>query len=316
MRNVDFDREIAAIARRQHGTFHTRQARSVGGTADVVRNRAANGAILQLAPKVWAIAGHPPTWRRQYKAAELSVQGSAIADRSAALLHGFGGFRVVRPTVVATGEVNRRQRLADVRRSADVAVTTVEGIRVTTPAQTLFDLLHCCDLPTVEKAMDGALVNRSVTVADLIERQHAMGQIRRPHIGVWKALVEDRRPDASGPAESELEVVLHRLLRRLPSGVDLVSQATPPWWSKAGLRVDAFIPQWRLIIEADGRRWHTRVADFDRDRWRDNVAVAHGHSVMRFTHTHLTKRPAEVLALLLGAGEARSAVVRTVPVAG
>ena len=25
--------------------------------------------------------------------------------------------------------------------------------------------------------------------------------------------------------------------------------------------VDALVPTWRLIIEADGRRWHTRVAD-------------------------------------------------------
>lgn len=304
MRNTNFDREIAGVARRQHGTFHTRQARAIGGSAEVLRNRAANGAILQLAPKVWAVAGHPPTWRRQYKAAELSVAGSAIADRAGALVNGFDGFRVVRPTVVVGHEANRRQPLADVRRASEVAVTVVDGIRVTTPAQTLFDLLHQCELPVVERALDGALVGGSTSIAELLERQHVMERLRRPHVAVWKAMIAERVPEGVGHAESELEVLLHRLLRRLSGDVEVVFQATPSWWTEASARVDAYIPAWGLVVEADGRRWHARVADFDNDRWRDNVASAHGHRVMRFTHTHLTERPAEALALLRSAGAA------------
>ena len=47
------------------------------------------------------------------------------------------------------------------------------------------------------------------------------------------------------------------------------------------------IPDHRLIIEADGRRWHARFADFDRDKWRDNQATAHGYRVLHFTWVHL-----------------------------
>jgi very-short-patch-repair endonuclease len=47
------------------------------------------------------------------------------------------------------------------------------------------------------------------------------------------------------------------------------------------------LPEHRLIVEADGRRWHTRVADFDRDRWRDNEATANGYRTLRFTWVHL-----------------------------
>jgi very-short-patch-repair endonuclease len=51
--------------------------------------------------------------------------------------------------------------------------------------------------------------------------------------------------------------------------------------------VDALIPDWRLVLEADGRRYHQRIEDFERDRWRDAEAAVHGLHVMRFTHRRL-----------------------------
>ncbi len=71
-------------------------------------------------------------------------------------------------------------------------------------------------------------------------------------------------------------------------------------------RVDAVIPEWRLILEADGRAFHTKRADFERDRQRDNLAAAHGYRVMRFTYRALTKDPAGVLQLVFNAGQHRS----------
>jgi very-short-patch-repair endonuclease len=53
-----------------------------------------------------------------------------------------------------------------------------------------------------------------------------------------------------------------------------------------------------LIIEVDGRRWHTRVRDFERDLWRTNQAVAHGYRVLRFTWVHFTESPDEVIATI------------------
>ena len=56
-------------------------------------------------------------------------------------------------------------------------------------------------------------------------------------------------------------------------------------------RVDAVLCTSSVILEADGRRWHTRVADFSRDRRRDRVALAHGHPTVRFTFEELTSAP-------------------------
>src|SRR5438128_1531487 len=85
---------------------------------------------------------------------------------------------------------------------------------------------------------------------------------------------------------------------RAPRPPWLIPQATVPWWTPGEGRVDARPPDWRTIIEADGRRWHARVQDFASDRWRDNVAQAHGYRVLRFTYTHLRQRPDEVVTIV------------------
>ncbi|NLD75034.1 MAG: DUF559 domain-containing protein [Acidimicrobiales bacterium] len=302
MINHDFDRAIGALARRQHGVFHMTQAHELGGTVEMLATRVRNGAYVKLDHRVLAIVSHPATWQRQHKAAELSVPGSALAARSAALVHELTGARVLRPALVAPPSANRRSRLAQVRRSTSIEAVTVKGFRVTSVRSTLFDLLGCTSVAEVERAIDDALAERRISVDDLIVVAKAASEARRPYVGTWRALVEERTEAGWQPTESELERYLDAILRSLPGHVEVERQATPRWWKPRSHRVDAYLPAWNLIVEADGRRWHTRVADFDRDRWRDNVAVAHGHRVLRFTHTHLSSQPQQVLQMVLDAG--------------
>jgi very-short-patch-repair endonuclease len=70
---------------------------------------------------------------------------------------------------------------------------------------------------------------------------------------------------------------------------------------------DAYIPAWRLIVEADGRRWHQRKADMERDRIRDNAAVANGYAVLRFTWRMLTADWDQCLRDLRQTGAVRTA---------
>ncbi len=100
-------------------------------------------------------------------------------------------------------------------------------------------------------------------------------------------------------------------LSATPDTYDVIFRSTPfssrsAWWPALPHRVDAVIPEWRLILEADGRAFHTKRADFERDRQRDNLAAAQGYRVMRFTYRALTKDPAGVLQLVLNAGQHRS----------
>lgn len=305
MHNHAFDLDIARLARRQHGVFNLAQVRAAGGSRTMVGDRVDRGSWVRLAPTVWTLASFPPTWHRRCKAAELSIPGAALADRAAAALHGFEGFRAVRPALAIPYTANPRSAIADLRRTNPLPTTVVDGIRVTSIAQTLFDLLRFAtvDLHTIERAMDGALLDKRLSVEELRERRQSLARSRRPHVSTWAALVEERSATGWQPPAGELEAVLGRVLACLPPDIVVVPEADLPWWTPGEGRVDALLPGWRLIVEADGRRWHGRVADFERDRWRDNVANAHGHRVLRFTHAHLTRRPDEVLELLLGAGD-------------
>jgi hypothetical protein len=120
-----------------------------------------------------------------------------------------------------------------------------------------------------------------------------------------RALVDERLAAGWAPSESELEGLLREAVALVP-GCATVQWQFPAPWAPRGQRVDGLIPDWRLVLEADGRRWHARVKDFDADRWRDNQAAALGLRVMRFTHPHLTHRMDEVVALISAAGRANA----------
>jgi len=269
----------------------------------MVSQRTRRGDLIRLAPGIYAMASFPPTWRRQYKAAEMSLRGAAIAGLSAAKALGFEGFSVSRPELVVAYTANHRTPLATVHRSDSALTTTIDGLRVTTVAQTLFDIAARVDMHRWERACDGMLLESRLTTDELQERLTRYKSSRRAGTGLLRALIEERSTHGWAPPHSELEALLHETVAMIP-GCPTVRWQFPAPWDPEAQRVDSFIPAWRLIVEADGRRWHARVQDFERDRWRDNQAAAHGLHVMRFTHVHLLHRRAEVIRLITEAGRA------------
>jgi hypothetical protein len=123
----------------------------------------------------------------------------------------------------------------------------------------------------------------------------------RPQLGGFGALrdVLAERWTGVAPAQSELEVVMYGLLDR--SGYrNYVRQAVPPWFERArgGVVVDTLFPEDRVILEGDGRLWHAQLEQFERDRYRDAVASAHGYVTVRVTWRMLTSTPRLVRAAL------------------
>jgi very-short-patch-repair endonuclease len=60
-------------------------------------------------------------------------------------------------------------------------------------------------------------------------------------------------------------------------------------------RVDAIYDVARVILEADGRRWHVRVDQMANDRRRDRAAMAHGYWPYRFVYQELKYEPDVVI---------------------
>jgi very-short-patch-repair endonuclease len=61
------------------------------------------------------------------------------------------------------------------------------------------------------------------------------------------------------------------------------------------------------LTEVDGRRWHTRRSDFERDRERDQRAQMHGFEVTRFSYRQLTHRPDHAREVLAAIGRESAA---------
>lgn len=299
MRYTEIDRRVEALAAKQHGAFSRKQAFDVGASDRFVNRRLTARYWCRPLPGVYVLAASAGIWLRQAKVAELSVEGASLAGRAAAALLGLTGFRPGPIELIAPANVNCVHPFATVHRYSGARITTVEAIRTTTVAQTLYDLAAAgVGTWRLERAMDDALLARGLAVPDLQERLSFYAGSRRAGLPRIRALVLERLEEGWTPPESELERLLLDVLSRLPSRPRVERQADLPWRPSQPGRVDVLLADHRLVIEADGRRWHFRAADFDRDRWRDNEAVAHDLRVMRFTWVHLRDLAADVTDII------------------
>lgn len=271
----------------------------------MVEIRLGTGAWIRLASGVYALASSAPGWERRLAAAVLSRPGSIVAGVSAAHLHGFSGFGRGRPVVLVPIDGNARSPLARVIRSrhfADVATARVGAFVATTPAETIVTLASTVGPQTLEALVDECLASRSLDAEALMfTLERRSGQKGIP---LLRRLTEERLPDAYQPPTTVLERHLYAILSS--PGIPQVTRQFPFPREIVPGTVDAYLPKWRLITEADGRRWHTRKADFERDRIRDNQATAHGIATLRFTYQMLTRNPDDCLATILETGRVRS----------
>jgi len=175
--------------------------------------------------------------------------------------------------------VHRRRLLTPADRRAR------HGIPVTSPVRTLADLAAGLTDAELEAAVNVAIAGE---LADLESIRAALAEIygtRR-----LRRLL-DRQ--AFRLTDSELERMFLRLVRSagLPvpeTGVQL-----------NGYRVDFFWPQFGLVVETDGLRYHRTPAQQARDRRRDQAHTAAGLTTLRFTHAQVRFEPAEVQAVLV-----------------
>jgi hypothetical protein len=301
----DADAIIDDLARMQRGVVQRRQLHARGVTARQLRTRAVSGRLIELGNGVLAVRGHPATVLRQYQAAELAISEAAVAGLAALHLHGIEERAAPAEIVVPPGG-NHRCGFARVHRRSDVATTSVAGIRTTTVAQTLVDVSGRLRLDRLEAAWTTALIRNLTTLADLEERAAAAEAQRLAHRGAARGMLTSL-VEGADLAESELELLLLEIVRAISGIPEITPQVRLEWWRGGRGRGDIGIPAWRVILEADGRSWHARFEDFERDRERDNLAVANGYAVLRFSALQLRSEPEVVADLITQTGRRRSA---------
>ena len=282
------------------------QALESGLTEAQVSHRLETGIWLKLVTGVYAASSSTPTWERQLHAAVLSHSGCLVAGRSAGHLHRMEGLREGRPEILVPFDGNGRSPIARVIRSRhfeSISTQIVRGFPTTTIAETILTLSLRSYPSAIERIVDRELAARRFAIHEFDPILQRLEYARQPGLATLRRFIGSRVETAYQPPTSELEVHLYSLLdspqlppyrRQLPIDFDNVTAT-----------VDAYIPVWRLIIEADGRRWHARQADFERDRIRDNAAAEAGLGVVRFDYRMLTKDAEGCLQTLLKTGHWR-----------
>lgn len=278
-------------ADRQSGAFTRRQARAAGFAQSTITRRLRDGRWFEVAPLVMVERGTRITPSTYGWIGQLAT-GGVVSHHSAGAIHGVAPLDVrIHVTVRrdlhvhAAGIAEHRLRLSP------HDVTTIRGLRVTSRTRTLTDLLSHLPMSQATTLLFRAVQQGWIDQAAL---DAGIG-VRRG----WHGIVQLRRLARllDTGAHSPAERLLHDLLVEL--GVEFEANRS--------LLVDgvAVIPDVlvdeRIVIEIDGRRYHSDTDAFARDRRRQNLLVNAGYVVLRFTWHDLTERPGYVRDAILTA---------------
>lgn len=303
------DDAIAELASRQYGLFSRAQAEAAGCSRSLVQRRLTAGRWRLEAPGVYGLPGWPDSWRRSLMLAVLDAGGQAVVShRAAAALHRFTAFSPGPVELTVPHGHHQRGSTAEVHQLTDLRAcdrVVVDGLPATGPARTLFDLAAVTRKARFATALDDAHAGRTCSIEEVRAVYDALARPGKRGMRMLRSVLAER---GSGyvPPGSELE---RRLLSALARGglPPAARQVPVPWRQERQGRVDLAYPERRVIIEADGRRWHTREQDFEVDRQRDRAATLAGWSVYRFTWYEITAQPEAVCETV------RQALARPVP---
>ncbi|WP_345219234.1 DUF559 domain-containing protein [Georgenia halophila] len=230
--------------------------------------------------------------RRRAVGAALSWPGSVVGLGTAALLHGLPVQDDGHTHVIVT---DRRRSMAGlVPHRLQVAPTDVRtwaGFSLTSRRRTVVDCLMLLARAEAERLMAWVRTRDVLSGAEL----RRVAEVRAGHRGV--AQLRSLIAATEEGALSELERLLHRLLHE----AGIIGWAANERIVVGGrivARADVLFAAESVIVEVDGRAFHT---DFEGDRARLNTLTLAGFTVLRFTWTQLTERPAEVVGQIRAA---------------
>ncbi|MGH9041625.1 MAG: type IV toxin-antitoxin system AbiEi family antitoxin domain-containing protein [Acidimicrobiia bacterium] len=280
---------IANAAVDQHALATRRQLLKAGVSEDQIDDRLQAGLLIRVHSGVYRLAGAEETYVQRVMAACLA-SGGVASHRCAARLFGLRGCWTELVEVTVEGPRAPALEGVLVHRTKRLERTAIGVIPVTVPGRIAVDLAA-----VAPRLVGGALADllvRVTTLRSVADAVIAAG--RTPGIRLVRQEL-DGYLAGKQPTESALEDAFVKLLAR--HGIpEPERQYQPPW--EPHRRVDFARPADRLLIELDGRLWHSSAADRERDRAKDERAAAHGFATVRITWVDVHDTPARVLECL------------------
>jgi very-short-patch-repair endonuclease len=274
------------IARREHPELDT-----------TLRYLVRRGDLVRVLPGVYAAADQATSLTSRVRALNRFDPDAIFVGAVAARMSFWPDLRVDRIECAVRHSRARQPGFEFTRRNVpSELVVSRSGLRLTSPALTALDL--CATVGG--EAIDQALRTRATTLNHL---QRAM-ELTVARVGnrTRRQLLLDSRAEPW----SEAERSIHRLLRA--AGITGWEANKPVVLRDLTFYVDLIFRKLKLVIEIDGRLYHTGAEVFETDRRRQNLLVLDGWCVLRFTWTMIEERPEEVIAMVLEAIEMLTAL--------
>jgi very-short-patch-repair endonuclease len=299
-RTRDDDRELAALARRQHGVVGRSQLIEGGWSEGAIDKRIRAGRLHRVHAGAYSVGHQLLTWEGRWMAAVLASGPEAVLSHWSA--GALWGIRVNARTRIDVTVPHRSRSSRRIYRHISKAPpderAVKEGIPVTSVPRTTFDLAAAEDVDTVismlREAEYRSLWDR-LSLWDLLERYPSKRGSRSVRFALER--LEEEPP---GRKRSKLEERFAPFLRRRRLPMPRFND----WISLDGKRcqVDCHWPGTGQIVELDGWQGHGTRSAFREDRMRDRMLRVAGYSVTRLTWNQLDDEPeaiAEDLRALL-----------------
>lgn len=305
--------EIVDLLRRQHGVLARTQALALGLSPSEVRRLRETGAWETVLPSVYGVVGHRRTWIRRLWAGHLHAgPESVVAHEAAGRVHAFGQVPGGLVTLIVPSARRHPPPGVVWRRSTDLVpedLSTWQGLPVTSVTRTVVDLAAVIHIARLRQVVEECIVDRRCGSAAI---GVALGRVR--HRGRPGTAALERVLDDLGDTQRLPRSLLERHLDEIIRLADLPAPSHEHPLPGRGV-VDGFVdrcwPDVRLIVEADGRRWHERRQQMMKDADRTLEAQAVGYETSRMMWERLVHDPEGSVALLQAIYAERAALLKS-----
>jgi len=298
-----WDDAIAELAQRQHGVVSRAQLLKFGMSARAIEGRVERRALHRIHSGVYKVGYRRINRKGRWMAAVLaSGPGACLSHRSAARLWGLmaPGDEWAEVTCARGHRARRRGIVSREAPMLDDERSVVDGIPVTSPFRTVFDLAAMLDRRGLERVWHEAEVRGlrdRVSLPMLLERYPGRRGARN-----LRALSET--PEPVGFTRNDFEEMFVALvdshgIRRPRMNADLALRGR-------FFEIDALWENERVAVELDSRGVHDTNRNFESDKQRDRILLAEGWRTARVTWRQLHEESDEVAAdLRMALGQGR-----------
>lgn len=302
--NAAADRRVVMLAENQGGLVSSEQLVDLGLNRQAIKRRRDSGLLIELLSGVYKLAGTPANWFLFVRATHvwLRERGALSHQTSAALQSLVEG--TPRPIEISTtGYLRSPHENICVRRVVDLPSRDLrwfDGMRITNPTRTVFDLAGVLDRRRLDLVIDEARRRRLIAERPIRETLERLGRQGRSGAGLMAKILEEGE-------EVQLPVPGSRFERKFLQFLDAHLFPIPERQyeifddqDRFVARVDFAYPHLMIAIECDGKKHHFGTRAWEDDVERRSKLAALGWRVIHISWDLLVTRPGELLALLRG----------------